>query len=258
MKIHQIRNATILIDCGDLRLLVDPMLMDKNTLPPLRLFKRRGRNPVVALPENARALLDQATHCLITHFRKGHFDHLDKAAVKWLRERELPVLCTPGDADVLAKKGLRTMPLKRSFAEPQDLLGGTIQLTPCRHGKGLVGLFMEHGVGYFIRLPGEPSVLVTGDTILTPQLAAFVLSHKPDIVVAPAGGARFDIGGKIIMDAGDMVALAKLTPGKIVANHIGAISHCPVSRADVEQCARQAGLQGRIFAPADGEALAFE
>ena len=258
MIIHQIRNATILIDYGDLRLLVDPMLMDKHTLPPLRLFKYRERNPAVALPENARALLDSATHCLITHFRKGHFDHLDKAATKWLGCRDLPVFCAPRDADILAKKGLRTMPLNRSCGKAQDFLGGTIRMTPCRHGRGLVGLFMEHGVGYFIRMPGEPSLLVTGDTILTTQLKAFVTSHKPDIVVAPAGGARFDIGGKIIMDAGDMVELAKLTPGKIVANHIEAISHCPVPRADVEQRARQSGLHDRIFAPADGEALKFD
>ena len=258
MKIHQIRNATILIDYADQRILVDPMLMPRHTLPPLRLFKYRERNPAVDLPENAEALLNRATHCLITHFQKGHFDHLDKAAVKWLRNQALPVLCTERDAEVLAKKGLLTKPLRRDFAQTQHFLNGAVQLTPCRHGRGLVGLLMEHGVGYFIRIPGEPSLLVTGDTLLTPELRDFVKTHQPDVVVAPAGGARFDIGGDIIMNANDMVELANLTPGKIVANHLGAISHCPVTRADVTQLARQTGLHDRIFAPADGETLVFD
>ena len=116
------------------------MLMDKHALPPLRLFKYRERNPAVALPENAKMVLDRATHCLITHFQKGHFDHLDKVAVKWLRGRDLPVFCTPRDADVLARKGLRAMSLNCNYAQDQVFLGGTIQLTPCQHGRGLVGI----------------------------------------------------------------------------------------------------------------------
>lgn len=257
MKIHQVRNATILVNFGKVRLLVDPMFMGRHTLPPLRLFKHRGRNPAVALPKNADELFESATHCLITHFQKGHFDHLDQAAVKWLRSRSLPVICTPRDAEVLAKKGLNVRPLEHDIAKAQDFLGGTIQTTRCKHGRGLVGLFMEHGVGYFIQMPGEPSLLLTGDTILTSELKSFLRMHQPDVVVAPAGGARFDVGAKIIMDAQDMVELAGLTSGTIVANHIGAISHCPVTRADVSRAAEHTGMQKRIIAPADGMCLTF-
>ena len=107
-------------------------------------------------------------------------------------------------------------------------------------------------------MPGEPSLLLTGDTILTPELKAFVRIQQPDVIVAPAGGARFDVGGEIIMNANDMVELAGLMPGTIVANHIGAISHCPVKHADVERLARQAGLERRILAPADGTSVTFD
>lgn len=257
MRIHQIRNATILVDFGEMRLLVDPMFADRHAVPPLRLFRYRGRNPAVPLPENAWPLLESATHCLITHFQKGHFDHLDRAAAKWLRSRDLPVVCTPRDAEVLAKKGLRTRPLQHDHAQAHSFFDGTIRTTPCRHGRGLVGMLMEHGVGYFIQMPGEPSLLLTGDTILTPDLEHFLETHRPDVVVAPAGGARFDVGGEIIMNAQDMVALARRTSGTIVANHIGAISHCPVTRADVLRAATLAGMAGRILAPADGTSLTF-
>ncbi len=257
MKIHQIRNATLLVDFGRVRLIVDPMLADRHAVPALRLFKYRGRNPAVSLPQGAYDVMDTATHGLITHFRKGHFDHLDRAGRRWLRARDLPVLCTPRDAEVLSGIGLRTMPIRRDHGTRQSFFDGTVQTTPCTHGRGLVGKLMEHGVGYFIQMPGEPTLLLTGDTILTPELRSFVGSHRPDVIVAPAGGARFDIGGEVIMNAQDMIELAKLTPGTVIANHIGAISHCPVTRSDVMRAASKAGIAGRVLAPADGECLTF-
>ena len=93
------------------------MLAAKDAIPPVRLFKYRARNPTVELPEGALDLMETATHGLITHFQKGHFDHLDRAGARWLRGRYLPILCTQKDADVLSKKGLQTLPLKRVFGE---------------------------------------------------------------------------------------------------------------------------------------------
>lgn len=257
MKIIQIRNATILVDFGDTRILVDPMLGPRKAYPPLRLFKYRGRNPSVDLPEGAAESLQTATHCMVTHFQRGHFDHLDSAGERWIKARDLPVFCTPRDAKALGQKGISTLPLRRDTRDAQSFLNGQVRTTKCRHGDGFIGWFMEHGVGYFIEMPGEPSLLLTGDTILTQELKEFVEGHSPDVIVAPAGGARFDLGRDIIMDDQDMVALARLTTGTIVANHLGAISHCPVSREQVAQTARQAGLAGRIVAPTDGQELHF-
>ncbi|MEM8777197.1 MAG: MBL fold metallo-hydrolase, partial [Pseudomonadota bacterium] len=180
-----------------------------------------------------------------------------KAAARWLRARGLPVFCTPRDAKALSQKGIKTTAIRRDLGEPQPFFNGRIRTTPCVHGRGIIGSLMEHGVGYFIELPGEPSLFLTGDTVLTAELRHFVEAQRPDLIVASAGGARFDVGGKIIMDDQDMVSLARLTSGAVVANHIGAISHCPVSREDVTQTAARAGLADRISAPADGEELEF-
>ncbi len=92
MKIHQIRNATTLVDFGWMRRIVDPLLADWNAVPPLRAFKYSGRNPAVALAKGANDGKDTATHCLIMHSQKGHFDHFDKAGRRWLRARALTVL----------------------------------------------------------------------------------------------------------------------------------------------------------------------
>lgn len=99
MKIQQLRNATIIVEIGANRVLIDPMLAPRHALPPLRLSGTRQRNPLVALPDVAGPALESVTHCLITHCQRGHFDHLDRAAKRWLRERRIPVFCTPHDAE---------------------------------------------------------------------------------------------------------------------------------------------------------------
>ncbi len=110
MKITQLRNATLIVEFGEVRLLVDPMLAAKGQLPTLKYLARRRRNPLVELPDNADEHLQGVTHCLITHCQKGHFVHLGRAGKRWLRERQLPVLCMPGDAAYLRERGYPVRP----------------------------------------------------------------------------------------------------------------------------------------------------
>jgi hypothetical protein len=114
MKITHLRNATVIVELGPYRILVDPMLAPRGSLPALKLGGGRERNPTVGLPPGWSALLDTVTHCLITHCQKGHFDHLDRAGKRWLRERGIPVICTPHDAGYLRKRGLDMQPLASS------------------------------------------------------------------------------------------------------------------------------------------------
>lgn len=255
MKIQQLRNATLIVEIGANRILVDPMLAPRHALPPLRLSGARQRNPLVELPDVAWPALESVTHCLITHCQRGHFDHLDRAAKRWLRERQIPVICTPHDAEHLTQRGLNVQPLHREHAQPGPFLGGTIRTVRCTHGRGLVGRLMEHGVGYLIEAPGEPSLYLTGDTVLTPTVTDFVARRRPDVCVVPAGGARFDLGGEIIMGIDEVIAFTRQAPGIVVANHLEALSHCPVTRDDLRRAAREAGIATRLRIPADGETL---
>lgn len=258
MRIHQLRNATVIIESGAFRILVDPMLAARHGLPPLCLRGGWQRNPLVDLPPSAAAALDGVTHCLITHCRKGHFDHLDRAGVEFLRDRQIPLICIPHDAPYLARRGLRVQPLPRDHQRPSAFLGGQIRTLRCTHGRGLVGRLMEHGVGYFIQLPGEPSLHLCGDTVLSPVLRRFLTEQQPDICVAPAGGARLDLGGEIIMGLDQVLELTTLLKGQVVANHLQALNHCPVTRDALLAAAREAGLSQRLWVPEDGEVLHFE
>ncbi|MET0857639.1 MAG: MBL fold metallo-hydrolase, partial [Telluria sp.] len=148
MHITQLRNATIIVHLGAFNILVDPMFARKDALPALRLLDGlRLRNPTVDLPSPTAAALENVTHCLITHCQKGHFDHLDRAGKQWLRERQIPVICTPHDSAHLRQRGLNVQPLAHGDSA-QPFLGGTIRTVRCTHGRGLVGALMEHGVGY--------------------------------------------------------------------------------------------------------------
>ncbi|AYC33662.1 MBL fold metallo-hydrolase [Pseudomonas cavernae] len=257
MKIHQLRNATIIVEFGPNRILIDPMLAPQNALPPLRIFGTRQRNPLVELPASTAPALESITHCLITHCQKGHFDHLDRAAKRWLRDTQVPVICTPHDASHLAKRGLNVKPLPENHGQPSPFLGGQIRTVRCTHGRGLVGKLMEHGVGYLIEAPGEPSLYLSGDTVLTPVIRAFIANHRPQISVVPAGGARFDLGGDIIMGIDDVIEFTRLAASKVVANHLEALSHCPVTRAALACAAKEAGVDSQLCIPKDGEVLDF-
>ncbi len=256
MQITQLRNATLIVHVGHRHILVDPMLAPKGALPPLRLLDgRRLRNPVVDLPVPVEAALKQVTHCLITHCQKGHFDHLDGHGKQWLRATQTPVICTPHDAAYLRQRGLNVQALPDDHATPGPFFEGRIRTVRCTHGEGLVGRFMEHGVGYLIEMPGEPSLYLAGDTVLTPQIRDFVATHQPGVSVIPAGGARFDVGQDIIMGLDDALAFTRLSTGTVVANHLEAISHCPVTRKDLLAAAKAAGVGQRLRAPHDGETL---
>lgn len=260
MKITQIRNATILLelesDGQPIGILVDPMLSSLGALPSLRfLGGKRRRNPIVDLPQEWGALSKRTTDALITHCQRGHFDHLDGPGKRFLREAEVSVFCMPRDADYLKNRGLRTQVLLGMKTQP--FLHGRITPVPCVHGNEVVGRFMEHGVGYLIEFPKEPSIYLAGDTLLTANVLRVLVEEKPGVAVLPAGGARFDVGSEILMDGADVLAACSLTKGVVIANHLEAVDHCPTSRNSLRFDAVRAGLGDRLLVPRDGETLEF-
>jgi L-ascorbate metabolism protein UlaG (beta-lactamase superfamily) len=256
MKITQLRSATIIVEHQQYVILVDPMLADQGEIPPLKwLTVHPARNPTIALPGNANEMLSRVTHCLITHCQKGHFDHLDRQGKKFLRDKRTPVFCTEADSDYLRSRGFDVIEIRTN--QTSDFLGGSITPTPCLHGAGFAGRFMAHGSGFVIRWLEQPVLYLSGDTVMTDDVRTCLLQHKPDISVIPAGGARFEVGGEIIMGMDDAIAFCKLNPGITIANHLEALDHCPVTRAGLRAAAQGAGVSDRLLIPLDGETIAF-
>lgn len=260
MKITQIRNATILLEFESegksIGLLVDPMLAKRGAMPAFKYFGGSvRRNPTIDLPNNTPELLQRVTHGLITHCQRAHVDHLDRAGTKFLRDGKIPVFCMPRDTSFLAARGLSTQPLRGKQTQP--FFHGQIAPIPCVHGRGWVGHLMEHGYGYFIDLPGEPSVYIAGDTVLTDEVRLCLTQRQPRVAILPAGGARFDLGAEIIMCTADVLDACALTTGIVVANHLEALDHCPTTRTELTVAAVQAGLIGRLLIPDDGAEIKF-
>ena len=253
MKIRQIRNATVLLDFGTQKILIDPMLSKKGSLPSLKwVTTNRRKNPIVDLPPETDDVLASVTHVLITHCQKGHFDHLDRAAIKWIRNKRIPVYCSADDSNFLKGLGLDVQVLKVEASNP--FLGGEISLVPCQHGIGFVGSLMAHGYGYMIKLPNHPSVYIIGDSILTTIVKDAIQEFRPEIVVMAGGGAQFDLGGEIIMSAEDVLPMLKLVSGTLIVNHLEALDHCPVTREEVKRIGQDHGT-GRLLVPGDGEEM---
>jgi L-ascorbate metabolism protein UlaG (beta-lactamase superfamily) len=188
MKIHHLRNATLCIEVNEQVILVDPMLGKKGTAgPPFTLFRFKPlRNPIVDLPDNAMDIVAKTTHCLITHL---HPDHLDKTAEDWLRAQQIPVICSVKDQSILQKKGINITQTV-AYGKTSEFLGGTIQGIPAVHGYGFISKPMGNVMGFYITLPGEPSLYLSADTIYTPEVHRVLTELKPNIAVVAAGKNR--------------------------------------------------------------------
>ncbi len=205
MKIHHLRNATFVIESGVNFILIDPMLSGKGELPPFAYFRHKyRRNPTVPLPDNAHEILDKVTHCIITHSQKlgiellTHTDHFDNPGKSFLIKNNIPVACRQQDASYMIKKGINVQTTV-NYWQTEQFLGGEITAVPALHGHSWMHNFMANGAGFYIKLKGEPSIYISGDTVYTDDVERALTEFKPDIAVVASGSASLDLGGPILM-----------------------------------------------------------
>ncbi len=257
MRIHQIRNATVVVEAAGQRILVDPMLGAPGTLPPYAVIRFRARmNPLTGLPENAAKTLEGVTAGIISHTHFGmDCDHLDRAGAKLLADTKVPVFCNRPDENNLRRRGLQAVPLTLVSGRP--FAGGTITAFDAAHGHCVMRKLMGPGAGYFLEFPGEPSLYISGDTILTDAVRRVLAEKKPDICIIPAGSAQLDFGKPILMPLPEILEFVRLAHGTVVANHLETLNHCPTTRRTLSAAVTAAGLQAKLRIPADGETLTF-
>jgi len=254
LKIHHFRNATFVIETNTNVILVDPMLGPKGILPPFTFFRAKARkNPIVSLPDSCNHILQKVTHCLVTH---RHPDHLDTAAIRFLKEKSIPVTCSYKDEKILKKKGL-SIANALSYKKKTSFLGGSIEGIPAKHGYGFVAKPMGNVMGFYIELTNKPSIYISSDTIYTTAVDEVLKQYKPAISVVAAGSAQFDLFRPVLMTMDDILTFVRNAPGKVVANHLESINHCPTTRKELRETLKKHGLSEKVSIPLDGEVIAY-
>ena len=235
MRLTLVRNATLVVELGDRRILVDPMFDDVGARPPIEGTRNPIANPTVPLPFPAEDVIRGVDAVLVTH---RHRDHLDATAEKLL-PRDVPVFCQPEDEDALRELGLDA----RSIDVELDWDGLRITRTPGRHGSGEMAKLLAPVSGFVL-----DGLYAAGDTVWYEGVEQTIERHEPRVAVVNAGGAEFEEGGLIVMGIDDVREVAARVP-TVVAVHMEALNHCYLTRA-----ALRAALPD-VLVPTDGETL---
>jgi len=219
VKVQLVRHATLLLDTTVGRILVDPMLREAGSSPPIENTPSPRRNPLVELPMSREEVLDGVDLCIVTHLHSDHFDDLVPL--------DLPILTQPESAEELRARGHTNVTTDHA----------AIAMTRGRHGTGEIGRAMGPVSGWVV-----DGVYIAGDTILCDEVLDALDRHRPRAVIVNGGGARFNEGDPITMTADEV---RRIDAPTVVVVHLEAINHC------LEPRSAYAGA----IAPLDGEVL---
>ena len=243
-SLRLLRHATLTLEFDGTTLLVDPMLGEAGSMPPIPETPNDRRNPLVDLPDADIA----HDALLVTHL---HRDHLDDAATGRLAG-DVPTLCQPEDAEELGDRGFADT---RPVEDAVEFEGVRVTRTPARHGHGDLAERMGPVSGFVLEAAGEPTLSHAGDTVWYEGVGETLERFDPDAVIVNAGAAQFTEGRPITMTAEDVVAVCTHTDATVVADHMDAINHCLLTRADLRSALAEAGVGEQVVVPEDGERI---
>lgn len=248
MSYTLVRNATAVLEFGGRRFLIDPMLDPAGARPAVADTPLPRPNPLVDLPQGWEDLVASPDAVVVTHL---HRDHFDEAAERRL-DHGLPLFCQTEDAPRLAEKGFRDL---RPIDREGELDGVTMVRTIAQHGTGPIGLAMAPASGVVFLAAGEPRVYIAGDTIWCDEVAEVIATHRPEVIVLNASGARFLHGDPIVMTAEDIATVhAEAPESLLVVVHLEAINHCLETRTYYRETLPELGVDmDRVRIPEDGE-----
>lgn len=248
MQIRLIRSATLTVDLGGIRLLIDPWLAKKGEG---KSYAGRGPSPLVELPLSVDELLDGIDAVLVSHLHSDHFDDVAQRSLPKL----MPILCHARDLEAIKAMGFADV---RPIGQGLTLRAVEIATTDGRHGPPEVLEDMGEVSGFLLRSPGEPTLYWAGDTILCHEVERVLAEHRPDVVVVHGCGALWNGRGPLVMDLPMIERMLSLAPdAELVATHLDAVDHATVSRSDIERAAASWVGRNRLHVPADGEKLIF-
>ena len=258
MKVHQIRNATIIVTYNDKRFLIDPWLMPKDFMPGFEgAMNSEVRQPRVDLPKDFDINNLPLDAVILTHF---HPDHFDEFAVSAL-DKNIPFL-VQNETDLNIIKNFGFSDIRIISESGTDFEGAKLFKTQCQHGRREVVKPMcekigmpYDAMGIVFKSDTEKTLYVAGDTIWCDEVRTAIDKFNPEIIVINACGATVLVGEgeRLIMDIADVKAISNYAKtSKIIASHMDTVSHLTVTREDIKSL-----KLNNVVVPDDNEILVF-
>ncbi|QOR67188.1 MBL fold metallo-hydrolase [Cytobacillus suaedae] len=249
MKIHQIRNATIVVEYAGKRFLIDPMLAEKGAYPPFPNSLRQDQNnPLVSLPISVENIIENIDAVIVTHL---HPDHWDEAAKEVLPKGIKLYAQNNDDATEIRKAGFHNVEVLEEDTVFEDI---RLIKTKGEHGRGEILKFAGLVSGVVFNHQSEKSLYVAGDTVWYEGVQEIIKTHKPEVIVVNAGDNQFLEGGSLVMGKEDVYEVVKAAPtAKVIAAHMEAINHWTLSREELKSFAKEKGISINMLVPEDGE-----
>ena len=259
MKVTSLGTASVLIDYAGLRLLTDPVLDPAGatySMAPAGVPERWFASTKLEKPPLTAAELGHVDAVLLSH--DHHRDNLDAAGRAYLLSDAVDaVLTTPAGERRLRRHRSAVTGLR---AGQTTTLGPvTVTAVTAQHGPRIVPQTAQV-TGFHLTAPGEPSVWISGDTVLTPALrAALAGLAGVDVAIVNAGGVRFPSAPLVsravftFTPAQFVEACRLVDPGVIVPVHRAGWTHFQPEQ-ELRAALDATGLASRTRWLAPGEA----
>lgn len=250
-SIRLLRHATLIMEIDGKKLLIDPMLSEKDAMDPIRNCGNDIRIPMVDLPiprSEISTMISGMDAIVITHLHRDHWD----APAKDLIPKSKLLFCSPNDEKSLRKQGFENIQSIENNFSWQRI---EIHRTSGQHGTGEIGKSMGPVSGFVFKHKKD-SIYLAGDTVWCEEVENALINHRPKVTILNAGGAKFLTGDPITMAPSDIIKVhEKLPETKIIAVHMDTINHCFVTREILLKELKTNGLDTKISIPKDGESI---
>jgi len=244
-----VRNATLLIEYGGKKILVDPMLSPKGAIESWAGIER---NPTIELKMPVEDIIKDVDLVIVTH---THEDHFDKVASKAL-DKSVELMIQPADKDFFQKEGFGSATV---IDDSKIWNGVTIHRLDGEHGSGEVLEMMGKTSGFVLMAKNQPTIYIVGDAIWTADIKKNIKKFKPDYIVVNSGGALikgFENTPIIMNEAQTMTLIGESGKAKVIAVHMDALDHCRTTRSSLRKKADELKIsKDKLIIPQDAELI---